>query len=66
MRKRVCPQCQIAAFYVKNANGDRRLVYVLADGTVTPKYPDESLEGFCLDEVFCLGCSWHGSPSRLR
>lgn len=66
MRKRICPQCQIAAFYVKNESGDRRLVYVLSDGTVTAKYPDESLEGFCLDEVFCLGCSWHGSPSRPK
>ena len=25
----LCPQCKISSFYVKNANGERRLVYVL-------------------------------------
>ena len=29
MRKMLCPQCKIAAMYVKNEAGDRRLVYVV-------------------------------------
>ena len=45
--------------------GERLLVYVLENGEVVPKYPEDSMEGFDLTEVFCLGCSWHGSPKRL-
>ena len=48
--------------YVKNEQGERLLVYVLENGEVVPKYPEDSMEGFDLTEVFCLGCSWHGSP----
>jgi hypothetical protein len=51
--------------YVKNEAGERRLVYVTSEGEVVPKKEDESLEGFDLNEVFCLGCSWHGNPKRL-
>lgn len=65
MRKLVCPQCKIASLYVKNALGERRLVYVMEDGTIVPRHEEESLEGFDLTEVYCLGCSWHGSPKRL-
>lgn len=65
MKKKLCPQCKIAALYVKNAAGERRLVYVLQDGSVVCRNEGESLEGFDCSEVFCLGCSWHGSPSRL-
>lgn len=65
MKKLVCPQCKIAAMYVKNEAGERRLVYVTSEGEVVSKKEDESLEGFNLEEVFCLGCSWHGSPKRL-
>lgn len=65
MKKLLCPQCKIAAMYVKNEQGDRLLVYVLEGGEVISKYPEESMEGFDLTEVYCLGCSWHGSPKRL-
>ena len=65
MRKLLCPQCKIAAMYVKNEQGDRLLVYVLEDGEVVSKDPEASMEGFDLTEVYCLGCSWHGSPKRL-
>lgn len=65
MRKMLCPQCKIAAMYVKNEAGDRRLVYVVKGGEVIPKNPEESLDGFDVSEVFCLGCSWHGNPKKL-
>ena len=65
MRKLLCPQCKIAALYVKNAADERLLVYVTSEGEVVPKNPAESTDGFDLTEVFCLGCSWHGSPKRL-
>ena len=50
MKKLLCPQCKIAAMYVKNEQGDRLLVYVLEDGEVVPKYPEDSMEGFDLTE----------------
>lgn len=64
MRKLLCPQCKIAAMYVKNEKGERLPVYVFENGDVLPKYPDADTAGFDLTEVFCLGCSWHGSPKR--
>ena len=65
MRTLVCPQCKIAAMYVKNEANERLLVYVTTEGEVIPKNPEESTEGFDLSEVYCLGCSWHGSPKRM-
>ncbi len=65
MRKLLCPQCKIAAMYVKNEAGDRLLVYVTQDGEVIPKDPDASVEGFDLGEVYCLGCSWKGTPRKM-
>ena len=65
MRKLLCPQCKIAAMYVKNSQGERRLVYVMENGEVVPKKEDETLEGFDISEVYCLGCSWHGAPKHL-
>lgn len=65
MKKKLCPQCKIAAMYVKNEQGERLLVYVTEEGKVVPKDPEHSLEGYDISEVFCLGCSWHGSPRRL-
>ena len=64
MRKMLCPQCKVPSFYVKNGAGERLLVYVLENGSVTPKYPNDSIEGYDMSEVFCLGCSWHGLPKR--
>lgn len=65
MRKLLCPQCAIAGLFVKNEQGDRLLVYVSIEGEVIPKYPTSDTTGFDFTEVYCLGCSWHGSPKRL-
>ncbi|MBO8460921.1 MAG: hypothetical protein IAA73_11420 [Bacteroidetes bacterium] len=65
MRKLLCPQCKIATMSVLDENKQRRVVYVSDEGKVVPKNPEESLEGFDQEEVFCLGCSWHGSPRKL-
>lgn len=37
MRKYRCPQCDIPSMYVKNADGERLLVYVYENGEVVPK-----------------------------
>ncbi|MCE8599951.1 hypothetical protein K0F30_07330 [Bacteroides fragilis] len=65
MKKLLCPQCKITGMYVKNSQGERLLVYITQNGTVVPKYPEASTEGFDFTEVYCLGCSWHGSPKQL-
>ena len=65
MKKLLCPQCKVSALYVKNGQGDRRSVYVTDDYRVVPRNDGESLEGFYLETVYCLGCSWSGSPRRL-
>lgn len=65
MRKLLCPQCKIAGLYVKNRQGERLLVYTSDEGEVMPRNLDEDMEGFDLSIVYCLGCSWSGSPKRL-
>ena len=65
MKKMLCPQCKISSLYVKNENGERLLVYVDEQGNVIPKYENDSKEGFDLTIVYCLGCSWKGSPKKL-
>jgi len=64
-KKKLCPQCKIASLFVKNEQGERLLVYVLDDGEVVTKDPTASTDGFDLTDIYCLGCSWHGSPKRL-
>ena len=65
MRKFLCPQCKVAGLDVKNEQGERLLVYITQEGTVGPKDAEASTEGFDMTEIYCLGCSWHGSPKRL-
>lgn len=64
-RKRLCPQCKIHRFRVLNDDGDSVVVIVTADYKVVPVHEDVSLEGFNLDVLYCLGCSWKGSPRSL-
>lgn len=65
MKKMLCPQCKVGIFCVKDAQGNRLPVYVSGEGKIVPKDATASLEGYDLSEVWCLGCSWHGSPKRL-
>lgn len=65
MRKLCCPQCKVSTMYVKNDKGERLIVYVNLEGEVIPKDPNASTEGFVIDEVYCMGCSWHGNPRKM-
>lgn len=65
MKKLICPQCKVGVFCVKDTQGNRLAVYVSDKGEIVPKDGVSSLEGYDLSEVYCLGCSWHGSPKRL-
>ena len=60
-----CPQCEIQRFYVKNALKENLLVNVNEQLEVIPVYLSDSLDGFDLTIIYCLGCSWHGSPKSL-
>lgn len=61
----VCPQCGIIRFQVKNKAGESVVVQVTRDLELVPISPDTDLEGFDLDVLYCLGCSWKGSKNKL-
>jgi hypothetical protein len=65
MKKKLCPQCKIHRFRIKNAAGDSIVVTVNEKNEVVPIYPDQSLEGYNPEVLYCLGCSWKGSPGSL-
>ena len=65
MKKLNCPQCKINRFRVRNAKGESVVVTVNDAYEIIPIHPEESLEGFDLSIVYCLGCSWSGWPDRL-
>jgi len=65
MKKLLCPQCKIHRFRVNNEKGDSVVVIVNENYEVIPIHPEESLEGFDLEVLYCLGCSWKGSPRSL-
>ncbi len=62
----VCPQCGITNFYLKNEKGERLNVKVTRDFEIVLVDKTKSLEGFNLEELFCLGCSWHGKITELK
>ncbi len=65
-RNKLCPQCDIRRFSVKNDAGEIRVVTVSENGVIELVHPEESLEGFDLGTLHCLGCSWKGSVRSLR
>jgi len=66
IRYLVCPQCGIIRFLVKNQKGDSVVVQVTRDFEVVQVNPDDHLEGFNLDFLYCLGCSWKGNIKSLK
>ena len=51
MRKMVCPQCKVGAFFVMNGQGERLPVYISDKGEIVPKDGTSSLEGYDQDTV---------------
>ena len=66
MKNLHCPQCDTQRFFIKNEREKNLLVTVTEEYEIKPVYPEESLEGFDLTMLYCLGCSWKGSPKSLR
>ena len=64
-RNKLCPQCKIRRFQVKNDEGRSVVVMVSENNEIIPIHDDESLEGFDLTVLYCLGCSWKGSVKSL-
>ena len=66
MRNLKCPQCEVERFFVKNTLKESLLVNVNEQLEIVPLHSGESLTGFDLTVLYCLGCSWQGSPNSLR
>ena len=66
MKQLKCPQCDIHRFFVKNELEETRVVTVNEKYEVILIHENESLEGFNLELLYCLGCSWTGSPTSLK
>lgn len=64
-RNKLCPQCKIRRFQVKNDAGQSVVVMVSENNEIIPVHDDESLDGFDLTVLYCLGCSWKGSVKSL-
>ena len=65
MRKLKCPQCEVSRFFVKNELKKTCLINVNELLEIIPVHEHDSLEGFDLTVLYCLGCSWVGSPQSL-
>lgn len=65
MKDKICLQCKIRRFRVKDEKGNSVVVTVTEDNQIVPIHPEESLEGFDLEILYCLGCSWKGSVKKL-
>lgn len=66
MKNLKCPQCDIHRFYVKNEIGENRLVTIDELYKIILVKTEETLDGFDLTIIYCLGCSWSGSPKSLQ
>lgn len=64
-KNKVCPQCKIRRFMVKNNNGNFVVVTVDENSNIIPLHEEESLDGYDLSILYCLGCSWKGSVNNL-
>ncbi len=66
MKFMVCPKCGIANFYIKNKRGDRLNVKVTRELNIVLQDKTQKLEGYNLDIIHCLGCSWSGTVNKLK
>jgi len=66
MKNLQCPQCEVHRFFVKNELKETCLVTVNENYEVIPVDSLNSLTGFDVTILYCLGCSWQGSPKSLK
>jgi hypothetical protein len=65
MKFLVCPKCGIRRFHVKDKNGNVVVVQITTTHKIVPVNKEQSLDGFDLNILYCLGCSWKGSKEKL-
>lgn len=65
MKHKMCPQCGIANFYLKDNLGNRLVVKISREGKITPKDSNSNINDYNTDIIYCLGCSWYGPISKL-
>jgi len=65
MKNLLCPQCEVQRFHVKNELNEFLVVTVNEFFEITTVHSNDSLNGFNLSILYCLGCSWQGSPKSL-
>lgn len=65
MSNKICPQCKIRRFRIKNDADEWLVVTVTKDNQIIPIHPEQSIDGFDLEVLYCLGCSWKGSVKKL-
>ena len=66
MKNLHCPQCEVHRFQVKNKLNESVVVTVNELCEIIPVHAGDTLVGFDLTTIYCLGCSWQGSPKSLR
>ena len=66
MKYMICPQCETASFYVKNDKGERLNVKITRDMEIISTDCSKRIDGFNLNILFCLGCSWSGRINELK
>jgi hypothetical protein len=66
MKNLHCPQCEVHRFQVKNELNESVVVTVNELCEIIPVHAGDTLVGFDLTTIYCLGCSWQGSPKSLR
>lgn len=66
MKNLLCPQCKIHRFQIKSLTGEFLVVTVNELYEIIPINSGDSLDGFDLTIIYCLGCSWSGSPQSLE
>jgi len=65
MKFLVCPKCGIRRFMVKDSLGNTAVVQVTTDFEIVPVEKNQNLDGFDLEILYCLGCSWKGLKNKL-
>lgn len=63
----LCPQCGIRSLFVLDKSGNRVVVYFnRSKDLIIKEGQDVQMEDLDLSTIFCLGCSWRGTPDGLK
>lgn len=66
MKFKVCPQCGVPNFFIKDKLGNRINIKVSREGEIIPKDESVNLNDYNTNTIYCLGCSWSGNKKSLK